>query len=364
MSRRKRNRPGQDDARSPSKSAESGSAFAGSSEAERLSAEGWKDRKKPTRRSFPGPRGVDVPLRVACERAAYAEVVAHAKESLDTEICGVLVGTECVDDDGVFVHAQAAVRGAKAQEGATHVTFTQDTWNTIHETIERDYPKLQIVGWYHSHPGFGVEFSDMDIFIQNNFFPGQLQVALVTDPLGGEVAICVNQGEGVQYLPRFWVDAREQRCFTPARADSGSAMASGGAAAETIASLETRISQLIDTVDDLRRTFYRWVTTLGMLLGLAIMFFIASQVSTMVFGRRPELPRKYSFAPVPVEIDGKACLLGVDIVSWKIPDELIPIVRTKESDDDASQDEDEPSTDGSMDPSPAVDPAASDASKN
>jgi proteasome lid subunit RPN8/RPN11 len=310
------------------------------SEAEdaQVSVEGWKDRRKPMRRQFPGPHGVDVPLRVALERAAYAEVVAHAKESLDAEICGVLVGTDCVDDDGPFVHAQAAIRGAKAKEGSAHVTFTQNTWNNIHETIEKEYPKLQIVGWYHSHPGFGVAFSEMDIFIQKNFFPGATQIAMVTDPLGGEVAICINQDDGIRYVPRFWVDAREQKCYRPEDDDAMAASGGGGgASAETVAALETRVTQLIQAVDDARRTFYRWVTTLGMLIGFAIIFFIAKLFVQMVFGDIPEPPKRIRFLQVPVEIDGHACLLGVDVVQWKIPPELYAFPKEEEASDEKQE---------------------------
>jgi proteasome lid subunit RPN8/RPN11 len=287
---------------------------------------------------------VDVPLRVAFERAAYAEIVAHAKESLEAEICGVLVGTECVDDEGPFVHVEAVVRGSEAQEGSVHVTFTQQTWNAIHATMDREYPKLQIVGWYHSHPGFGVEFSEMDAFIQQNFFPGPTRIGLVTDPLGGEVAICINRDDAVRYVPRLWVDGREQRCFVPDRggSTSGTSGPTGAAAADTIASLETRVTQLIQTVDDVRRTFYRWVTTLGMLLGLAVIFFIARQVSFMLFGDLPEPPRGISFAPVPVEIDGKPCLLGVSVVKWSLPPELIAIPKPEADEQDTDETGDKP----------------------
>ena len=128
--------------------------------------------EKPLRRNFPGPRGAQATLRVAVDRKANAELIAHAKESLNAEICGVLAGRVCTDDEGTFVHVEAAVRGSAASGGSTHVTFTHATWNAIHQTMEREHPELRIVGWYHSHPGFGVEFSEMDLFIQKNFFPG------------------------------------------------------------------------------------------------------------------------------------------------------------------------------------------------
>src|SRR5579872_6162026 len=149
-------------------------------------AGGWSEKVKHKRRAFPGPAGATERLRIAMTRQSYADLTAHAKESLNAEICGVLVGELCEDDAGPFVSVEETIRGASAREASTHVTFTQETWTQIHTEKERKHPKRQIVGWYHTHPGFGVEFSEMDIFIQRNFFSGAGQIAFVTDPLGGE----------------------------------------------------------------------------------------------------------------------------------------------------------------------------------
>ena len=43
-----------------------------------------------------------------------------------------------------------------------------------------------MIGWYHTHPGFGIFLSDMDVFICDNFFNLPWQVAFVYDPLGGD----------------------------------------------------------------------------------------------------------------------------------------------------------------------------------
>src|SRR5882724_12746213 len=106
------------------------------SEPAKVSATDWDTRKSPVWRTFPGPKNADVALRVAIDRGAYAEVIAHAKESLQCEICGALVGDVCEDDNGTFVEVKAAIRGTAAREGSTHVTFTQETWNTIHQRLE------------------------------------------------------------------------------------------------------------------------------------------------------------------------------------------------------------------------------------
>ena len=50
---------------------------------------------------------------------------------------------------------------------------------------ERDklHPDLDIVGWYHTHPDFGIFLSGHDLFIHRNFFDQPLQVAYVVDPI-------------------------------------------------------------------------------------------------------------------------------------------------------------------------------------
>src|SRR5262245_3900607 len=82
----------------------------------KVAAGEWTERKKPSWRKFPGPPGAAAPLRVAFERGAYAEVVAHAKESLQAEICGVLAGDVCEDDSGYYVDVKASIRGSAAKE--------------------------------------------------------------------------------------------------------------------------------------------------------------------------------------------------------------------------------------------------------
>jgi proteasome lid subunit RPN8/RPN11 len=229
---------------------------------------------KPISRDFPGPRGVDVPLRIAVDKKAYAELIAHAKESLDREVCGVLAGHLCEDDEGLFVSVEAAIRGTAASEASTHVTFTQATWNAIHKVLEDDFPKLKIVGWYHTHPGFGVEFSDMDLFIQQNFFSGSTQIALVTDPLNGAVAICVNGEGGAKYLTQFWVDGREQQCKVPARQAAGQGTGAASAAdggGEGLQRLETRVTQLVQALDEQRRTFQNFLLFCGMVFCFAVL---------------------------------------------------------------------------------------------
>src|SRR3954462_8777767 len=119
-------------------------------------------------------------------QAALDEIHAHGKAHRDVEICGVLVGDVYHDDNGPYLHIAASIRGDSAQGYAAQVTFTADTWTHIQERMDRLYPDHKIVGWYHTHPGFGIFLSGMDLFIQDNFFNLPWQVAFVYDPVGGD----------------------------------------------------------------------------------------------------------------------------------------------------------------------------------
>lgn len=293
---------------------------------EKIAVREVSSTEKPLRRAFPGPRGAQAPLRVAIDRSAHADLIAHAKESLNAEICGVLAGRVCEDDEGAFIHVEAAIRGTAASQGSTHVTFTQATWNAIYETLDRDHPKLRIVGWYHSHPGFGVEFSEMDLFIQRNFFSGPTQIALVTDPASGAVAICVNTPRGIEYLPRFWVEGREQAGQAPARTAPGSVASEGAAplsddAARRLQELESRVSGLVLALDEQRTSLYRFLLFAGMLFSVAIVV-VAGYAIYLQLRARVEPPKNVGFAAVPVQIGDHTALLGVQVVSWQLPPEM------------------------------------------
>ena len=230
----------------------------------------------------------------------------------------------CEDRQGGFVHVKAAIRGAAARQHGVHVTYTQETWNAIHRELERDYPKLSIVGWYHSHPGFGVEFSEMDLFIQKNFFAGPMQVALVIDPLGGDEALCFNGPDGIGYIDRFWVDGRQRSSRVPGKSaaagDEGDAASAPGLGA-ALQRVETRLNQLIQSQDRQQVSFQRFLLVVGTAVVLSIAMWLAYNVYYMMTSTY-EPPRVNGFIRLPLQIGDKRVLVGLNVVSWDVPPEL------------------------------------------
>lgn len=66
---------------------------------------------------------------------------------------------------------------------ASTLTFTHETWDYIHKEHDENYPDKKIVGWQHTHPGYGIFLSNYDMFIQENFFNIPFQLAYVIDPV-------------------------------------------------------------------------------------------------------------------------------------------------------------------------------------
>ncbi len=130
------------------------------------------------------PRGVGLTsARTVILQSVLNNIKNHGRSSLREEVCGVLVGNLCVDrKKGSFLKIIGWIEGRYAEHQAGNVTFKSETWDFIHLELSAKYPESQIVGWYHTHPGFGIFLSAMDVFIHTNFFNFPWQPAYVFDP--------------------------------------------------------------------------------------------------------------------------------------------------------------------------------------
>jgi proteasome lid subunit RPN8/RPN11 len=151
-----------------------------------VNADQWRSREFPL---TDGRRENSV--RVVIKQSVLNDIHRHGQSTTDVEVCGVLVGAGYRDERGPFVYIEANIRGRHSDSKAAQVTFTGETWNHIHNELDRDYPELQILGWYHTHPGFGIFLSGMDLFIHENYFAGEHQLAFVYDPIGGDEGLFV-----------------------------------------------------------------------------------------------------------------------------------------------------------------------------
>lgn len=196
----------------------------------------------------PFPAGRQSDFRVHLSPAVHQGIASHAGEDTSVEICGVLVGTWKRDADGPYAVVTDYIRCDSASSKFAEVTFTHESWAQINEEMDNKYADSRIIGWYHSHPDFGIFLSDRDCFIQENFFSGAGQVAYVVDPVRKLEGIFEWRDGSPQPVSHYWVGDRiipreaSEKSSAPARQQSGESAASDPEAMSDSGSRKSRPS--------------------------------------------------------------------------------------------------------------------------
>lgn len=220
-------------------------------------------------------------MRVHVEKATHDAIWEHSGETLEQEVCGVLIGEPGHDDQGPHLRITGSIRGEFAEAEGTQVTFTHRTWDYIHEEKDRRYPDAKIVGWYHTHPGVGIFFSGMDRFIQENFFNLPWQVGLVVDPVAKEEGLFSWRTGRLERGGGLWVGDRVVQEDTASSQNAPAGEMSGHALSS--AELEKNFLQVRSAVSHCRTELQREIIWLSrgllvlVMIQLISLFFLWNQ---------------------------------------------------------------------------------------
>jgi proteasome lid subunit RPN8/RPN11 len=219
--------------------------------------------------AFPG--GLNQGFRVFFTPEVHRALWQHALVDTSVEICGVLVGTWHRDPAGPFVKVVESIRGEGAETRFAEVTFTHETWAKINAQMDTRFARFSIVGWYHTHPDFGIFLSDRDRFIQEHFFSGPGQVAHVIDPIRRTEGVFIWREGKPALAEHFWVGERivaSPPVGTEESAGAKAARSNAGksAGAESIASQEARARPRDFLPPATRLALYGAIFLLGYLL--------------------------------------------------------------------------------------------------
>ena len=141
---------------------------------------------------------------VICQ-SVLDEIRKHGKAHSSVEVCGVFVGEVREENGKEVTYATAVIEGKNATHQSGAVTFTADTWTYIQQTMDEKFEDQRIIGWYHTHPDFGIFLSEMDLFIHEQFFNLPWQIAYVFDPIRDEEGLFTWQN-GEVLLEEIQVD--------------------------------------------------------------------------------------------------------------------------------------------------------------
>lgn len=164
------------------------------------------DPKELSKETFPRVRHG---FRIFISEAAFDRATERGRADLTREIGGVLIGRIHKDESGPFLKVDATIDALYAEEKGTELTFTQETWDYIHKELESKHRGKKIVGWYHTHPGFGIFLSDRDQFIHQSFFNLPYQIALVYDPKSHEHGVFAWRDNEATRCRQYWVGQEE-----------------------------------------------------------------------------------------------------------------------------------------------------------
>jgi len=133
-----------------------------------------------------GGPGADAPVNDTSERIhisslALLKMLKHGRAGVPMEVMGLMLG-EFVDDYTVRVVDVFAMpqSGTSVSVESVDPVFQTKMLEFLQQT---NRPEM-VVGWYHSHPGFGCWLSGTDVNTQQSFEQlNQRAVAVVVDPI-------------------------------------------------------------------------------------------------------------------------------------------------------------------------------------
>jgi proteasome lid subunit RPN8/RPN11/F0F1-type ATP synthase membrane subunit b/b' len=176
-------------------------------------------------RSFPSAQK----FRICISSEAHDTVWDHARESVTSarkegnqivEVGGILLGEVYRDKDGPFLEVSAAIVGEHTKNQGAQMTFTTETWAHVNRVKDERYPDARVVGWYHTHPRFGIFLSEMDRFIHKSHFPQPWTTALVVDPVQDVEGFFVWSSGEPRPVSEYWVGSQHRPQLPASKAES------------------------------------------------------------------------------------------------------------------------------------------------
>ena len=147
-------------------------------------------KQKAKRSQLPAELPSDYPENlpaVFIAESALASLKTFAASDLSYELGGILIGSVGKDSKRLFVRIENFIPARKGVSHRASFEFTNEAQQQIHEEMQERFRDSKIVGWFHTHPGYGIFLSNADQFIDQHYFTEKWHVALVLDPTKRDV---------------------------------------------------------------------------------------------------------------------------------------------------------------------------------
>jgi len=121
-------------------------------------------------------------------KQAAEKMVNHAKRygRIKQEALGFMLGDVCTSGRKRFEMVRDIVTGPLLTS-ADRVRFDKESYAELFAELDASGFDYVIVGWYHSHPGYGCFMSKTDLSTQISAFRESFHSAIVVDPINKEI---------------------------------------------------------------------------------------------------------------------------------------------------------------------------------
>ncbi|GHU64764.1 hypothetical protein AGMMS49983_11210 [Clostridia bacterium] len=144
-------------------------------------------------------------VKVYIKQDVYHAIEKRSASNMTIELGNILLGKVAEVFGKRHVIITACIEAKYTDASSSTLTFTHETWDYVNKIHEEKYSGLRIVGWQHTHPGYGIFLSNYDMFIQENFFNLPFQIAYVVDPKQKIRGFFQWQNEKVERLKGFYL---------------------------------------------------------------------------------------------------------------------------------------------------------------
>ena len=144
-------------------------------------------------------------MAIYIEQKVYDEIEKLALSDTERELGSVLLGDYVQDGNFFSVIISDFIEAKYCISTAATLKFTHETWEYIHKEHRECFADKRIVGWQHTHPGYGVFLSGHDLFIHENFFNLPFQIAYVVDPVSDTRGFFYWQDESLEKSSYFFI---------------------------------------------------------------------------------------------------------------------------------------------------------------
>lgn len=156
-------------------------------------------------------------LRVYLRYSLFRNLDEFALRNTSQEQAGLLLGHHSTDGNWTLVHEAVELKSTDS------TSLSDGVWREARKAAAKRYPNLEVVGWFHSHPGTSVGIQPKEVEIHTKNFGEPWQVVYVMDPVVRERGFYLWDEKKLSFAGGFRIfgkeEKEEQMAAEPARPD-------------------------------------------------------------------------------------------------------------------------------------------------